>query len=162
MELCLRTNQFATCSKGVAAKGGNTFAHLRKYHPLKYVECKSQKQMQSKSMPTQQTLEEAISSGEKYQRRWQQLTDHVTYMIAKDNMMPLNTVEKSGFKRMVYKKYELPSHKYVSQMAIPTLYATRANVESELSKGSTVLCHDRRFVVKCWYGAVPEFDSPFH
>ena len=129
------------CSKGVAAKGGNTsnlFAHLRKYHPLKYAECKSQKQTQSKSMPTQQTLEEAISSAEKYQRsskRWQQLTDHVTYMIAKD-MMPLNTVEKSGFKRMVYafdKKYELPSRKYISQMAIPTLYnATRANVESEL------------------------------
>ena len=51
-------------------------------------------------------------------------------------MLPIYTVEKVGFKKLVNKmeaQYELPSRKYFSQTAIPALYlATKERVFQEL------------------------------
>ena len=50
--------------------------------------------------------------------------------------MPVHSVEEPGFRQMLTQfdgRYELPSWKYFSQVAIPVLYAkVRDNVESEL------------------------------
>lgn len=65
------------------------------------------------------------------------MTDSVTYFLAKE-MLPLNTVEKPGFKKMISScdnRYEVPSRSYFSRTAIPTLYdVIRNNVQSELSR----------------------------
>ena len=86
------------------------------------------------------TIDVAMSKGEKYPRsskRWQQLTDSVTHCLAKD-MMPIYSVDKPGFRQMLERfdpKYALPTHKYFSKVAIPSLYArTRETVTSELSE----------------------------
>ena len=53
-------------------------------------------------------------------------------------MMPINSVEKTGFRRMLStfdSRYELRSRKYFSQTAIPTLYAkTRGSVTGDLKQ----------------------------
>ena len=57
----------------------------------------------------------------------------VTYFLAKD-MLPVYTVEKSGFKQILSKfnpRYDLPSRNYFSRVAIPTLYC---EVKSELQQ----------------------------
>ena len=57
-------------------------------------------------------------------RKWQQLTDSVTYCLAKD-MMPIYSVQKEGFKKLLQSfdfQYEFPSCKYFSIIAIPKLY----------------------------------------
>ena len=67
-------------------------------------------------MEIQQTLGESLKRVDKYGRtgkQWQKLTKAVTYAIAKD-MMPLCSVERPGFKRMLStcdNRYELPSRK---------------------------------------------------
>ena len=68
--------------------------------------------------------------------KWKKLTDSVTYCIAKD-MLPIQIVEKEGFKTLVKKldpQYELPTRKYMSKKAIPDLYSvTRESVKSQIS-----------------------------
>ena len=53
-------------------------------------------------------------------------------------MIPINTVEKPGFRSMVRKldpQYEVPSRKYFSKTALPSLYAeTREKVTKELQE----------------------------
>ena len=70
-------------------------------------------------------------------KRWQRLTDAVMYYLAKD-MVLFYTVEKPGFKQLVVvfdKQYDLPSPKYFSQTAIPSLYNNiRGKVAEEISK----------------------------
>ena len=86
------------------------------------------------------TVDVAMSKGEKYPqslKQWQQLTDSVTHCLAKD-MMPIYSVDKPGFRRMLERfdpKYALPTHKYFSKVAIPSLCVrTRETVTSELSE----------------------------
>ena len=66
-------------------------------------------------------------------------------------MLLLYSVEKQGFKRMIAsfdECYELPSRKYFSRTAIPTLYnLTREAVAVEVQQAEFFLCDDR-FVVK--------------
>ena len=83
-------------------------------------------------------IDVALSKGEKYPqslKRWEQLTDSVTHYLAKD-MMPIYSVDKQGFRRMLERfdpKYALPTHKYFSKVAIPSLYArTHETVTSNL------------------------------
>ena len=68
--------------------------------------------------------------------KWKELTDGVTYCIAKD-MLPIRIVEKEGFKTLVKKLnpwYELPTRKYMSKKTIPDLYSiTRESVKSQIS-----------------------------
>ena len=67
--------------------------------------------------------------------KWKELTDSVTYCIAKD-MLPIQIVEKEGFKTLVKKldpRYELPTRKYMSKKAMPDLYSvTRQFVQSQI------------------------------
>ena len=68
-------------------------------------------------------------------KRWKQISDAITVYLAKD-MVPVYTVEKSGFKQLVGtldKQYKLPSRKYFTKTAIPTLYnTTRDAVAAEI------------------------------
>ena len=52
-------------------------------------------------------------------------------------MLPLNTVEKEGFKKMIHSldpHYELLIRKYISNTTIPALYdTTRAKVKAEIN-----------------------------
>ena len=89
---------------------------------------------------SQPTLAEAFSQSQKYDRkskRWQQLTDSVTYCLAKD-ILPIHSVEKPGFKQMMAtfdKQYTLPGRKYFSNTAIPALYTrTREQVMQEVAQ----------------------------
>ena len=88
----------------------------------------------------QPTLAEAVANSQRYERKgkkWKELTDTITYFIAKD-ALPNYTVEKPGFKRLLNSldpRYEVPSRSYFSRTALPTLYAsTRDKVKQELSK----------------------------
>ena len=68
--------------------------------------------------------------------KWKELTDSVTYCIAKD-MLLIQIIEKEGFKTLVKKldpRYELPTRKYMSKRAIRDLYSvTRESVKSQIS-----------------------------
>ncbi len=87
----------------------------------------------SKAQPT---ITRSLSKGHKYDRKskkWQQLTDSITFCLAKD-MMPIYSVEKTGFRLLLERfdpQYELPSRKYFSGTAIPALYA---RVREEVAK----------------------------
>ncbi len=128
------------CLKNVSAKSGNTsnlFSHLKNKHPRQYVELRGAAGP-SAAGGSQLTIKESFETSQKYpknSRRWEQLTNAVSYTIAKD-MMPFTAVERPGFKRMLSafdQRYELPGRKYFSQTAIPSLYnKTREKVESEL------------------------------
>ena len=135
--------------KPVLAKGGNTsnlLTHLRRHHPKQYaelIEAQEKKKSKEKSLKTYQgqaKLKVVDKSAAKYGRgsnKWQELTDSVSYCIAKD-MMPIYTVEKEGFKTLLKSfdsKYEVPSRKYFSQTALPALYAkTQETVSNELEE----------------------------
>ena len=87
--------------KRVLAKGGNT-SNLCVHHPSKFDKVKKQQKEQSKSSsskPKQPTIIDAVQQTRKYEwdgRKWEQLTDSVTYFLVKD-MLPLYTNEKEGF-----------------------------------------------------------------
>ena len=65
---------------------------------------------------TQRTIKESLTRSTKYPRgspKAKEMTCAITYYLAKD-AVPLYTVEKPGFKHMVFKldpRYELPSRK---------------------------------------------------
>ena len=87
----------------------------------------------------QQTLEGAIARSTPYTRnskRWEKLTNAITYCVAKD-IMPLQLIEKPGFKQLIQAfdpQYEPPSRKYISNTAIPALYyKTRNKVASDVN-----------------------------
>ena len=65
----------------------------------------------------------------------EELTDSITYCLAKD-MLPLHNVEKKGFRLLVERldpQYDLPSSKYFSNTAIPGLFEkTKENVFANL------------------------------
>ena len=140
------------CKKSVVAKGGNTsnmLSHLKVHHPLQHNEARaaaakskcikqgqklvaSSDSTQYKQTTVQQALKPKYS---RQSKKWQQLTDSVTYCLAKD-MMPIHSVEKIGFKKLLQSfdsQYELPSRKYFSKTAIPKLYdKNREMVAAEL------------------------------
>uniref|UniRef100_A0A1X7V255 BED-type domain-containing protein n=1 Tax=Amphimedon queenslandica TaxID=400682 RepID=A0A1X7V255_AMPQE len=133
------------CDTVVRTNGGSTtnlFSHLKKHHQLKYSKtygCASKLSNKSPSL-AQPTIQEALTKSVKYQkhsRKWKELTDSITYCVRKD-MLPIYTVEKNGFRDMLKSfdpRYELPSRKYFSQVAIPALYvATTDKVKQELAE----------------------------
>ena len=122
-----------TCRRRVLAKYGNTsnlMSHLKINHPKLYEDAmKTAKTSRSKSVPVsvgQSTIEETIERTQKYERkgkRWKELTDSITYCIAKD-CLPINIVEGAGFKRMINafdSRYEIPSRNHFSRIALPSL-----------------------------------------
>ena len=102
--------------KRVLAKHGNTsnlLAHLRTNHPALHSQVKAAKDTKGKHpapkatpVPTtssQLTLQESITMVQAYERKgakWKELTDAVTYFIAKDSL-PVYKVEKSCFKQLM-------------------------------------------------------------
>ena len=143
-----------TCYAPVPGKGGNTsnsFSHLKNHHPKKYKEVmdavaaanaakqSSSSSSKSSAQATQPTLENLIEKSKQYGKKWQALTDSVTKCITMD-MMPIYTVEKEGFRRMLKTfdpRYELPGRKYFSNTAIPSLYTeVRARVAKELEESN--------------------------
>ncbi|XP_073667609.1 E3 SUMO-protein ligase ZBED1-like [Paramisgurnus dabryanus] len=142
------------CRAKIQAKGGNTsnlLQHLSRKHVLEYQECMKLKSADSapstsagntgkpKEKSSQMSLKDAFARGTFYDRkskRWIEITNSITNHIAKD-MVPLITVEKDGFKQMIKTldpRYEMPSRKYFSQVAIPNLYQKhRAKLETDLA-----------------------------
>ena len=126
------------CERAVKASDGNNsnlFSHLRTRHPKKYKSAaKAKKQQQDRKKKQSNSAPSTSAAGikqsfirmEKYDKkskRWKQISDAITVYLAKD-MVPIYTVEKSGFKQLVGtldKQYELPSRKYFTKTAIPTL-----------------------------------------
>ena len=133
------------CRKSVLAHGGNTsnlVSHLKNHHPKEHsIVAKarkakiSEKSNDSGEPKTRQvTLSEAVERTQHYVRsskRRQEITTSVTKFIAKE-MMPVSVVEREGFKEIVQKldpRYEVPSRKYFSKNALPSLYtATREKI----------------------------------
>lgn len=78
------------------------------------------------SPATQITLQASMEKCQEYDKKgkkWNELTDAVTYYIGKE-ALPIRTVEKPGFKKMLKKfdaRYQLTSQKYFSQKALPIL-----------------------------------------
>ena len=126
-----------SCRQTVLAKSGNTsnlMAHLRVNHSRIHSELQNAMKRKATASATpssssQCTLSESLERCQRYDRKgkkWIELTEAVTYYIAKD-AVPIRTVEKSGFKKLVKKfdsRYELPSRKYFSQRALPNLYTS--------------------------------------
>ena len=114
------------------SKGRNTsnlYWHLKEHHPTSYAEISpSSRKRESNTHTTQQTTESSIAKTTKYSQdspRYKDITRAIAYHIGKDGV-PLSTVERAGFKHMIHKlnpKYDLPSRKYFSRHAIPTLYS---------------------------------------
>ncbi|XP_041093515.1 E3 SUMO-protein ligase ZBED1-like [Polyodon spathula] len=135
------------CWNVVPAKGGNTsnlFHHLRHRHPVEYRKCiekrSSDKPGKHAAIENLTSVSESVSNVAPYEpdsKRWKQITDAVTYHLAKD-MVPVHTVKQSGFQKLlkvIDKKYQLPSHKYFSETALPALYDDcRERVADELSR----------------------------
>ena len=104
-----------SCRRRVLARNGNTsnlLAYLKANHAKIHSEVKAAmsnkvKTSVQKTTPTpvnsQPTLVESITKSQRYERRgkkWKELTDAVTYFVAKD-CLPIYTVEKPGFKRLL-------------------------------------------------------------
>ena len=135
------------------AKHGNTsnlLAHLRTNHPALHSQAKAAMDTKGKqparkdtpvpTMSSQLTLQESITMVQAYKQKgakWKELTDAVTYFIAKDSL-PVYTVEKSGFKQLMKTfdaRYQLPSRSYFSRTAIPALYeSVRERVKQNLDE----------------------------
>lgn len=138
------------CKNTVISKGGNTsnlFHHLKHRHPVQYEECQKAREESStadarkpkQSRLVQHGIAESLASCTPYDRkskRWKDITQAVTICLAKD-MMPIQTVEKEGFKQLVKKldpRYTLPKRKYFSKTALPDMYEEyREKVEASLS-----------------------------
>lgn len=135
------------CRKKVVAKQGNTSnlqSHLRTNHPRIHAQLKGscrRGEQQTPARPSssiQPTLAESFDKSKEYDKngkRWTELTDAVTYFIAKD-CQAMYAVEKPGFKKMINtfdKRYTLPSRKYFSRTALPKLYSSlKEKVRKEL------------------------------
>ena len=121
------------------ARGGNTsnlFSHLKIHHVKEHASIEKSKKKNrsevnkegSRDSGKQITLGEAIERTKPYTRgcqRWKEITESVTHFMAKE-MIPINTAEKPGFRSMVRKldlQYEVPSRKYFSKTALPSLCA---------------------------------------
>ena len=85
-------------------------------------------------------LGESIEKTKSYahgSHRWKEFIKSVVHFVAKE-MLPVSTVEKPGFVRMVKKldlKYEVPLRKYFSKTTLPSLYAeTHDRVVKELQE----------------------------
>ena len=136
------------CRKQVATKTGNTtnlFYHLKQNHAMEHAESLSlRKGTQIKSKPVvvrpKQSTMSAFVPYEQTSKRHKDITNAITYCIAKD-MQPISTVEKQGFKKLIKildPRYVLPGRKYFSHTALPKMYAEcREKVEEALQRDLT-------------------------
>ena len=99
----------------------------------------SGKQRETRKVPEQPTFTAVIEMAQTYGKKgkkWKELTESVTYFLAKDGQH-MHAVEKLGFCKMLKAfgaRYQPPSRKYFSETAIPSLYSSvKAKVLDELS-----------------------------
>lgn len=136
------------CRKSVTVKQSSTtnlIHHLRYNHSKEYEEFEKLRDSQQKTSTgrpkpqcAQQTLAESFRKRVPYERkskRWQDVTNAVTKFIARE-MLPMRLVESESFTELVNvlePRYTVPSRKYFSGTALPTLYNdTRRAVEKEV------------------------------
>ena len=86
--------------------------------------------MKSSSTPataTQSSIKDTLYNATAYppsSDRHTEITDAITYMIAKD-MCPINNVGDPGFNKLINtldKRYVLPSRHHISRIVLPALY----------------------------------------
>ncbi|KAI2645977.1 E3 SUMO-protein ligase ZBED1 [Labeo rohita] len=119
-----------SCLTKIATKQGSTtnmFHHLKQHHRVLHEECMTMREtpgtsQSSQNKPKQSLIADAFSSVTPYEStstRHKEITDAITYHIAKD--MTLD------------KRYKIPSRTHFNQVAIPKLYnECKMSVESEL------------------------------
>ena len=127
---------------------GNSILRLKVHHSPRHFEVKKANSKPSdkdkdhaksgKASARQLSLFNTIWSGQKYERKsrkWQQLTDAVTFCLAK-GIIPIYSVEKEGFVCLLHSldfQHELPSCKYFSNVTIPKRNAqTRDVIAAEI------------------------------
>ena len=145
IEICRVCNSMSTTKGGSTS---NLFSHIKNHHPMEYANLKeisvasskpsrSSHQPSSSSQPTIMTIMEKVKPYNRDGKKWQDLTDSITFFLCKD-MLPIYTVEKTGFQRMLKcfdSQYQLPSRKYFSATAIPKLYnEVKERVVADLSQ----------------------------
>ena len=98
------------CHNHVRARVGNTsnlISHLRVHYPMLHSQLlqaqkKKTKDIDKPSSGTQMSIKSIVNKAQKHSRtskkKWKELTDSITYCLAKD-MLPLHSVEKKGFRR---------------------------------------------------------------
>ena len=132
------------------AETGNTsnlISHFHLKHPTVYVQSnfitKPSSSKADSHQKDQVSIVTSLSQSQPYDRKSKKqnsLTKVVTYCIVKYGL-PLYTVEKEGFKTMLYKFdpcYEFPNCNCIFKIAVPDLYAvTKEQVVKTLS---SLLC----------------------
>ena len=139
------------CRAIILVQRGNTsnlFSHLKVHHEKEHALIEKSKKKKtsaankedSHDTGKQITLGEAIERTKSYthgSHQWKEVTESFAHFMPKE-MIPINTVEKPGFRSMVRKldpRYEVPSRKYFSKTALPLLYAeTHERVTKELQE----------------------------
>ena len=123
------------CRSDILAETGNTsnsISHFHLKHPTVYVQSNFVTKPSSSKADSHQkgqvSIVTSLSQSQPYDRKSKKrnfLTTVVTYCIVKDGL-PLYTVEKEGFKTMLYKFdpcYEFPTRNCIFRVAVPDLYA---------------------------------------
>ena len=122
------------CRAIILVRKGNTtnlFTHLKVHHAKEYASIEKSKKKNKSAEDSgslggsgqQITLGQAIERSKAYTRgsqRWKEITESVTHFMAKE-MIPFNTVKKPGMMRKLDPRYEVPSRKYFSKTALPSL-----------------------------------------
>ena len=118
----------------------NLIAHLKTNHISPYQECRqameekavvnATKELKKLKTPsTQPMLMETVAKCQPYEKKSKRhldLTNAVTYCIAKDSL-PTHIVERTGFKAMLKAfdpHYQIPGKNYFSQISLPPLYTS--------------------------------------
>ena len=120
-----------SCRKAVQAKQGNTsnlLAHMRIHHGRLHAEVtalmksgKQQTQTRRVTEKEQPTIEEVIETAQTYERggkKWKELTESVTYFLARDGQ-PMYTVEKPGFRKMLIVDINLLAESILHRLRFP-------------------------------------------
>ena len=130
----------------VSAKDGNTanlYSHLKSKHGEEYLQiqkerpnvCKPNRPSSQPSLSEMWKKTQMIPSNS---REHKDITKSITYCLAKD-MLPISTVDKPGFKAMVYRfnpRYQLPSRNFFSRVAIPALSSElKSDIEQHMTRG---------------------------
>lgn len=138
------------CARTIPCKGANTtnlFSHLRDHHAAQYSQCKSSQKTAkmdaaSTIVSTQQqpTLMECFQKKESLNpnsnEAWK-CHKAIGYWIGKD-MMPLYSVERKGFRKMIEAlnpRYSVPSRRFFADRVMNDLYhKTQGTVKANLNE----------------------------
>jgi len=141
------------CKNPLSYKGNTTnmMVHLRNHHKAEFEEVTQKIEAQEKEkattsseaalQPGQRTIEhsfELTSPISRNSAKWKTLTNSICYCITKD-MLPINTINDSGFRYMLSKfepRYTPPDRSTIARNFIPAMY------EREKSKVSSAISSD--------------------